>query len=190
MSSCCITVMYDPNAAPRRATPHTFLTHCFKQPLRLFHSTCQTVIHLWLSPLCLRPSLLPSYLLISSPTPTSLCLTVSITLLGLYEHAYGFVLLNNKKKEYNIADSLLWMMHILYIITPHSSCLYAKRGFTVRSKVSDINAQFKQDQSTRGAHRVCSLRRGGSLTASDDSFHQHNLIVWQPGEGKEEKRAH
>lgn len=56
---------------------------------------------------------------------------------------WAFLWLCFPQKEHNIADNLLWMMHILCIITPHSGCTHARRGFTVRSRVSDINAQFK-----------------------------------------------
>lgn len=67
-------------------TPTTLFTH----PLRLFHSTCQTVIHLSRSPLSKS---LPHTGFIFSPSPTSLCLIVSITLLCHHERSYSFVFL-------------------------------------------------------------------------------------------------
>lgn len=119
-------------AALRHTTPHTLLTHCFKHPLRLFHSTCQTVIHLCLSPL--SRSLPPSQLLIFSPTPTSLCLTVSITLLGLYEHSYGFVFL--KKNTILQITYCEWctycalLHHILAARTPDEALLLGAEWVT------------------------------------------------------------
>lgn len=108
---------------------------------------------------------------------SSLSVPPSLTLAYLFTHPYislpycihhfawtlwAFLWLCFPQKEHNIADNLLWMMHILCIITPHSGCTHARRGFTVRSRVSDINAQFKQDQSAEGVHHICSLCGGFS----------------------------
>lgn len=84
--------MYDPNALLRHTTLHTHSYHTAPNTLCGFF--IPPVKLLFISPS--RPSLnptLPHTCFIFSPTPTSLCLIVSITYLCLYEHSYSFVFL-------------------------------------------------------------------------------------------------
>lgn len=179
MSSCCISVMYDPNAMLRHTTPHTLLPHCSKHPLRLFHSTCQTVIHLSLSPL--SQSLPPSHLLYLFTHPY---ISPPYCIHHFTLSSWAFLQLCFPQKKNTI-------LHIAYcecctcISLRYSGCINGSHDFgcivwiTVRSEESGRDVQFKQDESTKGVCQMCPLCRA-ALTESDDSFHQWRWSVWQP----------
>lgn len=116
------------------ATPHR--THSYHTaPNTLCGFFIPPVKQLFISPSLLSPS--PHTCFIFSPTPTSLCLIVSITLLCLHEHFYSFVFL--KKNT---------ILHVAYcerctcINMRHTDCINGSQGFrcmvwiTVRSGVN------------------------------------------------------
>lgn len=176
MSSCCISVMYDPNAVLRHTTPHTLLPYCSKHPLRLFHSTCQTVIHLSLSPL--SQSLPPSHLLYLFTHPY---ISLPYCIHHFTLSSWAFLQLCFPRKEHNIEHSLLGMlyMHQYTIFWMHQCNVGCIVWNTARRVVRGRDVQLKQYQSTKGVCHICPLCRA-ALTESDDSFHQWHWSVWQP----------
>lgn len=177
MSSCCISVMYDPDAVLRHTTPRTLLPHCSEQPLRLFHSNLS---HCYSSlPFSSLSRSLPHTCSIFSPTPTSLRLIVSITLLCLHEHSSSFVPL--------MKSTVLLIAYYecnTCISVQYSGCIKASHiesavWITVRSEASGRVVQFKEDQSSKGVCHICPLCRA-AVTAGDNSFHQWQRRVWQP----------
>lgn len=154
------------------ATPHR--THSYHiAPNTLCGFFIPPVKQLFISPSLpsLSPSL-PHTCFIFTPTPTSLRLIVSITLLCLHEYFNGFVFLKK-----NTILHIAYCIHasIYYILAASVSAKTFQR-ITARSEVSGRDVQFKQDQSTKGVCHICPLCRA-ALTASDDSFHQWHWSV-------------
>lgn len=176
MSSCCISVMYDPNSLLRHTTPHTLLPHCSKYPLRLFHSTCQTVIHLSLSR-SLPPSL-PHTCFIFTPARTSLRLIVSITLLCLRQYSYGFVFLK-KGTQYCAWLTTDVSLASLYFVLPAWTSAKTKMH---PANHSTARAGIKWGEEMYNSKRIKTLKvfvtfghfAGAAPTASADTF-----LHWQ-----------
>lgn len=172
MSSCCISVMYDPDAVLHHTTPHTLLPpHCSKHPLRLFHSNLSNCYSsLPFSSLSVPPSYL-LYLFTHPYISPPYCIhhfTLS---------PWAFLQLCPPHKVWNIAHILLWMLHmhqcaisLLHQSQPHLEVLY------------ELLLEVKQaagDQSSKGVCHICPLCRA-AVTANDNSFHQWQRRVWQP----------
>lgn len=142
MSSCGISVMYDLNAVLRHTAPRTLLPHCSERPLRLFHSTCQTVIHLSGSPLP------PSHLLYLFTHPY---ISPPYCIHHFSSSLRAFPQLCFPHKEQNNAHNLLWAAHAsLHNIGAASKPSRAgcAAWITSRCEVSGGLMQFR-DQSTK-----------------------------------------
>lgn len=126
MSSCCISVMYDPDAVLHHTTPRTLLPpYCSKHPLRLFHSNLSNCYSsLPFSSLSVPPSYL-LYLFTHTYISPPYCIhhfTLS---------PWAFLQLCPPHKVCYIAHILLWMLHmhqctisLLHQSQPHLEVLY------------------------------------------------------------------
>lgn len=148
---------------PCCATPHR--THSYHTaPNSLCGFFIPPVKQLFISPslASLNPSL-PHTCFIFSPTPTSLCFIVSITLLCLHEYFYGFVFL--KKNT---------ILHIAYcgcytcISTLHSGCINVSQDFGCIQRITARSKRQRCAIQTGSKHQRC-LSHLSTLQGCSDS---------------------